>query len=101
MQMPKRLQQGAKLKGRFSRYFLEQQQPDFFAQVFTEAHCGGRGPCERSSDARSGARPLADCPGQLRAAGPGAGPAAGGTRGARVMRGRGAGGIEVGGLLPG
>lgn len=35
------LQHGAKLKGRFSRYFLEQQQPDFFAQVFTEAHCGG------------------------------------------------------------
>jgi predicted AlkP superfamily phosphohydrolase/phosphomutase len=35
------LQRGARLKGKFSRYFLDQQQPDFFAQVFTEAHCGG------------------------------------------------------------
>jgi predicted AlkP superfamily phosphohydrolase/phosphomutase len=32
---------GAKLKGRFSRYYLDRERPDFFAQVFTEAHCAG------------------------------------------------------------
>jgi predicted AlkP superfamily phosphohydrolase/phosphomutase len=32
---------GAKLKGNFSRFYLERERPDFFAQVFTEAHCAG------------------------------------------------------------
>lgn len=33
--------QGVRMKGALTRYYYAQERWDFFAQVFTEAHCGG------------------------------------------------------------